>query len=66
LRAFYLRMKLAMLRRKTGGAHLASYGLRPAAGPSGKRISRSGGPALHVVYGGLDDDGKPKDKRTLN
>ena len=63
LRAFYLRLKLALLRRKTGGAHLASYGLRPA----GKRAPRSGsGPALHVVYGGLDDDGKPKDKRTLN
>jgi membrane associated rhomboid family serine protease len=64
LRAFYLRMKLGLLRRKSGGAHLASYGLRPA---SGKRVPRSGsGPALHVVYGGLDDDGKPKDKRTLN
>ncbi len=68
LRAIYLRMKLALLRRQSGGAHLASYGLKRAGGPSAKGSARrSGGPSLHVVYGGLDDDkDKPKDKRFLN
>ena len=66
-RTLYLRLKLALLRRQSGGAHLASYGLKRAGATSGKRPSRSGGPSLHVVYGGLDDDkDKPKDKRYLN
>ena len=63
IRALYLRVKLAFLRRKTGAVKID---LDPRARPK----KRPGSPPLRVVVGGLDDDlGKrepPKDKRFLN
>ncbi|MEA2747707.1 MAG: hypothetical protein QOI41_1850 [Myxococcales bacterium] len=68
-RSLWLRIKLALLRRKghtltvdsiVGGSD------RPRAP---KRSSKGGGPPLRIVQGGLDDDDKrkpPKDKRYLN
>lgn len=64
LRALYLRVKLAFLRRRHGRV---SVDLAPRAKPAKRR---PGGPPLRVVIGGLEDDlGKrppPKDKRFLN
>lgn len=64
LRAIYLRIKLAFLRRRTG---VVKIDLDPRARPLKKR---PGSPPLRVVTGGLDEDlGKrppPKDKRFLN
>lgn len=59
-RALYLRVKLAVLRRK---------GERVALDIDKPKKRRSGGPPLRVVVGGLDDlekRGDPKDKRYLN
>ncbi|HEY1955746.1 MAG TPA: rhomboid family intramembrane serine protease [Polyangiaceae bacterium] len=61
LREIYLRVKLAVLRRRSGPIHIE--GIRPQ-----KR--RPGAPPLRVVTGGLDEDLEkrqpPKDKRFLN
>ncbi|MBX3191186.1 MAG: rhomboid family intramembrane serine protease [Labilithrix sp.] len=67
MRALYLRIKLAFLRRRGGTLTVESItgGDRPRAP---KRSGKS--PPLRVVMGGLDDDLKnrkpPKDKRFLN
>ena len=62
-RTLYLRAKLAVLRKQ------ATPQDRPSS-PRPSRSSRSGGPPLRVVYGGLEDELKkrkpPKDKRYLN
>jgi membrane associated rhomboid family serine protease len=62
-RTLYLRAKLAVLRKQATPAD------RPSS-PRPSRTSRSGGPPLRVVYGGLEDELKkrkpPKDKRYLN
>lgn len=62
LRALFLRIKLAFLRRRTGVVKV-DLGDRP-------KVRRAGSPPLRVVSGGLDEDlGKrqpPKDKRFLN
>ncbi len=70
LRQLYLRVKLALLRRK--GPVLTVESLlsdEPGTGRAG-RAKGGKAPALRVVYGGLEDDpeGKksPKDKRWLN
>ncbi len=67
-RALWLRVKLALLRRKGGGVTVASI-LEPPSRP--RPTKRSGkGPPLRVVPGGLEDELKnrkpPKDKRYLN
>jgi membrane associated rhomboid family serine protease len=63
LRSFYLRMKLALLRRSSG-----NVAIQPLLKPPPRR--RGSGPALRVVTGGLEDELKkrppPKDKRFLN
>lgn len=62
LRAIYLRMKLALLRR---GAPSVKVELRAP-----PKKARPGAPPLRVVYGGLEDELQkrkpPKDKRYLN
>ena len=68
-RATWLRLKLALLRRKGGELTVESIMGEPASRPRTKQ--RSGkAPPLRVVYGGLEDDLKnrkpPKDKRFLN
>lgn len=68
-RSAWLRVKLALLRRKGHTLTVESItggGDRPRAP---KRSSKGGGPPLRIVQGGLDDDDKrkpPKDKRYLN
>ena len=68
-RSLWLRLKLALLRRKGHTLTVESItggGDRPRAP---KRSSKGGGPPLRIVQGGLDDDDKrkpPKDKRYLN
>lgn len=66
LRALYLRVKLFVLRRRSGHVRIDA---------EGKTVARSkprsaSAPPLRVVYGGLDEDLKkrppPKDKRYLN
>jgi membrane associated rhomboid family serine protease len=63
LRSFYLRMKLAVLRRSSG-----NVAIQPLLKPPPRR--RGSGPPLRVVTGGLEDELKkrrpPKDKRFLN
>lgn len=63
-RSVYLRAKLALLKKQAGGPPDRPSSPRPA------RSTRSGGPPLRVVYGGLEDELKkrkpPKDKRYLN
>lgn len=72
-RSLWLRIKLALLRRK--GHTLTVASITSPDRPSGrstaaKRSAAKGGPPLRVVQGGLDDDLKnrkpPKDKRYLN
>jgi hypothetical protein len=69
MRSVWLRVKLALLRRKGHTLTVESItggGERPRAP---KRSSKSG-PPLRIVQGGLDEDLKnrkpPKDKRYLN
>jgi membrane associated rhomboid family serine protease len=69
-RALWLRLKLAVLRRR--GAALTVEQLldeTPRSRPT-KRAAGKGGPSLRVVQGGLEDELKnrkpPKDKRYLN
>lgn len=69
-RALWLRLKLAVLRRR--GAALTVESVlddAPRARPA-KRTASKGGPSLRVVPGGLEDELKnrkpPKDKRYLN
>jgi len=68
-RSTWLRIKLALLRRKGHTLTVESIvggSDRPRAP---KRSSKGGGPPLRIVQGGLDDDDKrkpPKDKRYLN
>jgi membrane associated rhomboid family serine protease len=68
LRALYLRLKLAVLRRKTPGVPTAHAIANRQGGPGGRR--RSNAPPLRVVPGGLEEELKkrkpPKDKRYLN
>lgn len=63
-RTLYLRAKLTLLRKRSSSATDRPSSPRPA------RSTRSGGPPLRVVYGGLEDELKkrkpPKDKRYLN
>ncbi len=67
-RSAWLRVKLAMLRRK-GNALTVDSILGGSDRPRAPKRSSKGGPPLRVVQGGLDDDDKrkpPKDKRFLN
>jgi hypothetical protein len=65
LRALYLRVKLALLRRKSGRVSLDDFEPRPRTG-----ARKRSGPPLRVVVGGRDEDLEkrqpPKDKRFLN
>jgi membrane associated rhomboid family serine protease len=65
LRTAYLRLKLALLRRRS-----RSLGVAEVLSPQGQRRPRSGGKPLRVVSGGLEDTlrkrNPPKDKRYLN
>ncbi len=72
-RSLWLRIKLALLRRKGHTLSVESITSGPASGAqprSPKRSAGKGGPPLRIVQGGLDDDLKnrkpPKDKRYLN
>jgi membrane associated rhomboid family serine protease len=64
-RSFYLRLKLAVLRRQSTTLSAADV-----LAPKGTRKSRPGSPPLRVVAGGLEDQLRkrtpPKDKRYLN
>jgi membrane associated rhomboid family serine protease len=64
-RTLYLRLKLALLRRRANTLRVAD-----APGPRPPRRPRPGAPPLRVVPGGVDDALKkhepPKDKRYLN
>jgi len=67
LRQIYLRLKLAVLRRRAGAPPV------PMSPPSTKgkaNPTRRGAPSLRVVQGGADDELRkrrpPKDKRYLN
>jgi len=65
-RAFYLRVKLFFLRRRSG--HVSAQRILDGDEPP-LRAKRKGGPELRVVLGGLEDKLKeqpPKDKRYLN
>lgn len=70
VRSVWLRLKLALLRRKAGGGLTVESitGGKPSHAARPKRSSK--GPPLRVVYGGLEDELKnrkpPKDKRYLN
>jgi membrane associated rhomboid family serine protease len=68
-RKAWLRVKLAILRRKGATLSVESITGEPERPRPSKR-STKGGPPLRVVQGGLDDDLKnrkpPKDKRYLN
>lgn len=69
MRSVWLRIKLALLRRKGPTLTVESItGMTDR--PRGAKRSAKGGPPLRVVQGGLDDDLKnrkpPKDKRYLN
>lgn len=68
-RALWLRIKLALLRRKGATLSVESM-LEDAPRPRAKRTASKGGPSLRVVQGGLEDELKnrkpPKDKRYLN
>jgi len=68
-RKAWLRVKLALLRRKGATLTVESLTSEPDQPRPPKRSSK-GGPPLRVVQGGLDDDLKnrkpPKDKRYLN
>lgn len=69
VRSAWLRLKLALLRRKGPTLTVESLtGTHERPRPAGKR--GKGGPPLRVVYGGLEDELKnrkpPKDKRYLN
>jgi membrane associated rhomboid family serine protease len=69
MRTFYLKMKLALLRRRAGpGVPTAQDIAERSRTPEERR--KRGGPPLRVVYGGLEDELKkrkpPKDKRYLN
>jgi membrane associated rhomboid family serine protease len=65
IRSLYLRLKLAVLRRR---AH--AVGLEDILSPRPPRRPRPGGPPLRVVSGGVEDALRkrepPKDKRHLN
>ena len=67
LRTMWLKLRLAMLRRK-GAAVSVEDILEPPSRP--RPTKRKGGPPLRVVPGGLEDELKnrkpPKDKRYLN
>jgi membrane associated rhomboid family serine protease len=67
-RSAWLRIKLALLRRK--GHNLTVESIVGSDRPRApKRSAKAGGPPLRIVQGGLDDDDKrkpPKDKRYLN
>lgn len=71
LRQAYLRIKLAILRRRAGAPPVP---LSPAASSKGSKTTsapvRRGAPLLRVVQGGADDELRkrrpPKDKRYLN
>ena len=64
-RSIYLRLKLAVLRRKSKGLTAADF-----LAPKSARKARPGAPPLRVVPGGLEDAlrkrNPPKDKRYLN
>ncbi|MCL2723594.1 MAG: rhomboid family intramembrane serine protease [Polyangiaceae bacterium] len=65
-RAAWLRIKLAFLRRRSGGGFDIESVLHPERTRTTKARSR-GGPSLRVVKGGADDDHRPPtDKRYLN
>lgn len=68
VRALWLRLRLASMRRKGGGVTVED--LLGEDRPSRPRTVRKGGPPLRIVQGGLEDDLKnrkpPKDKRYLN
>jgi membrane associated rhomboid family serine protease len=68
-RATWLRLKLALLRRKGTALTVESMMGGPDARRAPKRAAK-GGPALRIVQGGAEDDLKnrkpPKDKRYLN
>jgi membrane associated rhomboid family serine protease len=69
-RTAWLRVKLALLRRKGGAASLSVESLTGQSGGVRRPPKRKGGPPLRVVQGGLEDELKnrkpPKDKRYLN
>jgi len=71
-RKVWLRVKLALLRRKGATLTVESITGEPPSGKGPRTAKRSskGGPPLRIVQGGLDDDLKnrkpPKDKRYLN
>jgi membrane associated rhomboid family serine protease len=68
-RSAWLRIKLALLRRKGHNLTVESIMAGSDRPRAPKRSGKSGGPPLRVVQGGLDDDDKrkgPKDKRYLN
>jgi hypothetical protein len=64
-RSLYLRLKLALLRRRSRSLSVADV-----LSPKAPRRPRSGAPPLRVVSGGLEDAlrkrNPPKDKRYLN
>jgi membrane associated rhomboid family serine protease len=68
VRSAWLRVKLALLRRK--GHTLTVESITGADRPRAPKRASKGGPPLRVVQGGLDEDLKnrkpPKDKRYLN
>jgi len=67
-RRAWLKLRLAMLRRRAGG--LSAEDMLGDEGGAPARKRRPGAPPLRVVIGGLDEDLKkrkvPKDKRHLN
>lgn len=69
-RKAWLRVKLAILRRKGATLTVESITGEPERPRTAKRSAKAGGPPLRVVQGGLEDDLKnrkpPKDKRYLN
>lgn len=71
-RALWLRVKLALLRRKGGGVTVESILQAPRGKPAKRPSASAGGkaPSLRVVRGGLEDElakrKPPKDKRFLN
>jgi membrane associated rhomboid family serine protease len=68
-RSVWLRIKLALLRRKGTALTVESMMGEPGSTRAPKRTA-TGGPALRIVQGGAEDDLKnrkpPKDKRYLN